>query len=90
MWFVYILQSQKNNRYYIGCSNNLERRLEEHNKGYNKSTKNNIPYKIIYVEDYSNQQVAYKREKQIKSYKGGEAFKKLISVGGRVVNYNRL
>ena len=90
MWFVYILQSKTNKKYYIGCSNNPERRLEEHNSGYTKSIKNNIPYEIIYLEKYTNQQEAYKREKQIKSYKGGNAFKNLICVGGSVVNYNRL
>ncbi len=90
MWFVYILQSEKNRKYYIGCSNDLGRRLQEHNLGQNESTKNNIPYKIVHVEEYANQQEAYGREKQIKSYKGGEAFKKLICVGGGVVNRNRL
>ena len=47
---------------------------------------------LIYKEMYSDRLEAFTREKQIKSYKGGEAFKKLVdkSVGGGVVNRNRL
>lgn len=78
MWFVYILQSDINKKYYVGCTNNLDRRILEHNRGYNKSTKGNIPYKLIYFEKYSDQKEAYNREKKIKNYKGGQAFMKLV------------
>ena len=66
MWFVYILKSKIKDRYYIGCSNNLERRLREHNKGDTLSIKAFIPYEIIYKETYANQVDAYIREKDIK------------------------
>lgn len=78
MWMVYILQSKINHKYYVGCTSDIERRLLEHNSGYNKSTSNNIPYELIYFEEYENQQEAFSREKKIKSYKFGNAFKKLI------------
>jgi len=78
MWFVYILKSEKLGRHYIGCTANLEKRLKDHNSGRTKSTKNYAPYGLIYKEEFITRSEAYKREKQIKRYKSGAAFKKLI------------
>ena len=78
MYSVYILRSLKDGGYYIGCTNNLSRRLNDHNHGKTPSLKNRIPLEIIYSEIYTNQSEAFAREKEIKSYKGGGAFKKLI------------
>lgn len=77
--FVYILQSLKDNKYYIGETSDVDARLEFHNSGKQRSTKNRIPFKIILIEEYDNRQDALAREKQIKSWKGGNAFKKLIT-----------
>jgi len=77
-YFVYILQSLKDGSYYIGITKNLQKRLEFHNKGLQRSTKRKIPYKLIYFEEYSNKREALKREKQLKRFKCGNAFKKLI------------
>ncbi len=79
MFYTYILQSAKNGRYYIGSTSNLGKRLAEHNRGKSLSTRANIPYKIIYFEEYENRSLAQKREYEIKSYKGGNAFKKLLN-----------
>jgi putative endonuclease len=79
MYKVYILRSKIKEKFYIGHTNNLDSRILRHNKGYVKSTRLYKPWQIIYTEDYKNKQEAYKRELQIKSYKGGEAFKKLIN-----------
>jgi putative endonuclease len=78
MYKVYILQSEKNGKYYIGYSSNLDKRIKQHNGGINISTKGGVPWKIIYTEDYNDKKDAWLRERQIKSYKGGEAFKKLL------------
>lgn len=78
MHIVYILQSQKTNKYYVGCTNNLKKRILQHNLGENISTKNGRPWKLIIYKKFENQQDAYNYEKKIKSYKGGNAFKKLI------------
>lgn len=80
MWYTYIIKSELNNKYYIGCTNNIKRRLQEHNNGYNYSTKNYKPWCLVYFEKFNNQKEAYEREKKIKSYKGGNAFKKLINI----------
>lgn len=76
--FVYILKSLKTKKYYIGSTRNISERLRLHNLGLTPSTKHGIPWEVIYTEEYSDKKAALKREKQIKSYKGGNAFKKLI------------
>jgi putative endonuclease len=78
MFFVYIIRSIKTKKYYVGCTNNIERRLQEHNSNKTFSLKNQGPFELIYKEEYSTLKEARKRERQIKSYKGGNAFKKLI------------
>ena len=77
-YYVYILQSQKDGKYYIGSTSNLEERVKFHNGGLQRSTKNRIPLVLIYSEVCPDKKTAIKREFQIKSYKGGEAFRKLL------------
>lgn len=74
----YILQSEKTGKYYVGSSGNIKQRLSEHNRGKTRSTKSGIPWKMVLVEEYETRVDAVRRERQIKSYKGGEAFKKLL------------
>lgn len=78
MYKVYILRSLKTNKFYVGSTSDINRRLSEHNNGKNKSTKFGIPWALVYSETLPTKQESYKREMQIKSYKGGSAFKKLI------------
>ena len=78
MWYIYILQSEKDAKYYIGSTGNLERRLIKHNAGATTSTRNRRPLRLIYSEAYLTKTEAIKREYQIKGYKGGGAFKKLF------------
>jgi putative endonuclease len=78
MYIAYIIKSLKVNRYYIGSTENIERRLSYHNSGKVKSTKAYKPWKIVYTERFETKSDALKREKQIKPYKSGDAFKKLL------------
>ena len=78
-YFVYILKSLKNDRYYIGVSNNLERRLSDHNKGFSKATKPNRPYVLVYNEEYINRKEAYGRESALKKLKSRKALEKLMN-----------
>jgi putative endonuclease len=80
MYFVYILKSLKVLRYYIGSSENVARRLSAHNSGKVKSTKAYKSWEIVYLERFKIKSDALKREKQIKSYRSGNAFKKLLSL----------
>lgn len=78
MNYTYILWSSKLCKYYIGSTNNLNNRIKEHNSGKSAFTKKGVPWKIIKVEEYKTKKEAYKREMEIKSYKGGIKFKKLM------------
>ena len=82
MYKAYILQSEKSGKYYIGHTQDLENRLKRHNDGRVRSTKEHRPWKVIYTESFNTKEEVYRRELKIKSYKGGEAFKKLISKMG--------
>ncbi|MCH7492095.1 GIY-YIG nuclease family protein [Patescibacteria group bacterium] len=66
MYYVYILKSVMNNRLYIGSTNDVNRRILEHNNGNVSSTKAYIPYKLIKIEKFLNKKGALKREFQIK------------------------
>lgn len=78
MYYTYILKSKNHNRYYIGHTESLDDRLKIHNRGKVKSTKAFVPWKIVYTESYNTKSEAYKHEMQIKSYKSGEVFHRLI------------
>jgi putative endonuclease len=80
--FVYILQSLKDFKYYIGETADVEARLKFHNEGLQRSTRNRRPFKVILIEVYSDRASALRREKEIKSWKGGIKFKKLIEFSG--------
>ena len=78
VYTVYILKSEISEKHYIGVTKDLSERLERHNTGRSKWTKKYKPWHIVYTEEFQDKVEALKREKQIKSYKGGEAFRKLI------------
>ena len=70
MYYSYVLQSEKDNGFYIGFTKNLKLRFEQHSKGQVDSTKNRRPLKLIYYEACINQEDATKREKYLKTYNG--------------------
>lgn len=69
-YYVYLLQSQLDKKFYIGCTANLTQRIEEHNAGKNKSTKHRRPLRIVYFEEFEDKHEAFKREFFLKSPKG--------------------
>lgn len=79
MIYVYVLQSLRDHGYYIGICKDLEIRLNKHNSGGVRSTSKRKPFKLVYSEMYENYGQARQREKKLKSYKGGNKFKELIS-----------
>jgi len=80
MFYVYIMRSKKDSSYYIGYTSNLQERIKRHNQGRSKYTKSKVPWDLIYYEEIQTKREAMKREKLIKSYKGGEAFRKLLNI----------
>jgi putative endonuclease len=72
-YYVYLLTSSKTAWIYIGCTNDLEKRLREHNERKVCSTKKMLPVEVIYFEAYKSKDVAFAREKSLKKYGSGLA-----------------
>ncbi len=85
MWYVYFLaRLVKSNWVYVGSTNNIDRRLNEHNLGQTKSTKVYRPYKIIYMETFDNEQNARTREDYFKHWRGRLEKKQIVTNCGIV------
>lgn len=79
MYYTYILKSKIKERYYIGHTSDLERRLRKHNEGHSRSTKAYIPWELVYWKEYNTKSEAMKRENCIKKMKSKKYTKELIS-----------
>jgi putative endonuclease len=66
-FYLYILRSLKNCRYYIGITNDIDQRLAKHNSGSVKSTKGYRPWKVIYIEVFQDKTEVRKREIHLKN-----------------------
>jgi len=75
MYTVYVLQSLKDKKTYIGYTNNFNRRLKEHNSGKAKSTKYRAPFKLLFKEEFKSLEEAKKRELWWKSGTGRNKLK---------------
>ncbi|MBT6516164.1 MAG: GIY-YIG nuclease family protein [Candidatus Marinimicrobia bacterium] len=80
-YFTYILRSLSDGKKYTGFTKNIERRFEEHNKGYVKSTSDRRPLELIYYEACLSKDDAIQREKYLKSFHGK------MFIGNRLKSY---
>lgn len=80
MYYIYILKSKVDNKFYTGFSGNLKKRINEHHLGNVISTKNRRPLELIYYEAYQYKENALKREKFLKTTKGKMRLKKQIEL----------
>ena len=78
-FFVYVLYSDSHKQLYIGHTDNLERRFEQHNKGRVNSTRPYRPYRLIYTEETDSMVKAIRREKELKLTDGRRFLKKFIN-----------
>ena len=69
-YYVYVLKSSKDGKFYTGYTKNLKLRFERHQAGLVDSTKDRRPLKLIYFEGCYNQQDATHREKYLKTFHG--------------------
>ncbi len=79
---VYVLKSNKDNNFYIGCTSDLDKRLKEHNNGRVLSTKYRIPFSILYSEEFASKYEAFRTEKFYKTPKGKKILKDKIRKQG--------
>ena len=79
MYFVYILYSEKCNRYYTGYAADVQVRLNRHNAGYVKATHNCRPYKLCAIKAFATETDARKEEARIKKQKSRKYIETLIS-----------
>ena len=77
-YYAYIIKSDKDGKNYIGSTSNIEKRLQWHNEGKNKSTKYRLPFKLIYNREFEDKKSALKFERWLKKQKGGYNIKELI------------
>jgi len=77
--WVYILKSKKDNKSYIGSTNDLRQRIKQHNNGKVSSTKSRRPFVLIYYEAFRSEKDARNREQKLKNYGKAttELYKKL-------------
>jgi putative endonuclease len=79
MVVVYILRSLKDEKLYIGITENIEARVKRHNKGQVSSTKKRRPFVLLHTEEFDDYGQARKREKFLKSGPGHRELKKLLA-----------
>ncbi|MEK6572439.1 MAG: GIY-YIG nuclease family protein [Bacteroidota bacterium] len=82
-YYVYIIESERDGRYYIGSSHNPWLRLERHNAGWTRSTKGRGPWRLVHVEEYERKAEALRREREVKRRKSHRYIQALIEAGGR-------
>jgi putative endonuclease len=85
IFVVYILKSLKDNRYYIGQTSSLDARLNAHNRGSVRSTKNRRPLKLVWFKEFNSRAEAMKEEARLKRYKDTEKFLVHRSLHGPIV-----
>lgn len=77
-FYVYVLQSLKSDFIYIGYTDDIKRRFNEHNLKLNISTKHYAPFKIIHYEAYRNKKDAKRREGYLKCNRGKTTLKTML------------
>jgi putative endonuclease len=70
MYYVYVLKSEKDGNFYVGCTGSLRKRLAEHSNGDVRSTRYRLPFELVYYEAPRNRINALHREKYLKTTYG--------------------
>jgi len=79
MYYAYILKSIKQKKFYTGHTDNLDRRLNEHNQEKNIYSRRYVPWEIVYKEEFGTEIESIKREKYFKSAAGRKWLKKYVN-----------
>ena len=76
--YVYTLKSERNGSFYIGSTNNYQRRLDEHERGKSKYTRNNRPYKLVLVQEFQDLKTARVIEYKLKRFANRNVIEKIV------------
>ncbi|MBI2890975.1 MAG: GIY-YIG nuclease family protein [Nitrospirae bacterium] len=77
-YFVYVLRSLKDGRFYIGSTRDVQARLAFRNAGLQRSTWHRTPFELAYMEEHPVRTEALRRERQLKRMKGGEGLRRIL------------
>lgn len=83
MCWMYVLINSEEDRYYIGSTNNLKKRVQQHKAGHTRTTRILQTLELVYKEKFDTIEEARSREKKLKSYKSKKYLKWLINNSGR-------
>jgi putative endonuclease len=86
--YVYILKSLKNGIFYVGSTNDLKRRVKEHNLGKSKFVRFNKPFELVFSQFYDDLEIARKVEFKLKSFKSREILEKIVKDGYCSLEFN--
>ena len=78
MYYVYAISSESHKYIYVGITDNLTRRVNQHQLGYNRTTKPYRPFKLIYSEETKDRKQARIREKYFKTTAGKARLRLLV------------
>ncbi|MDD5343953.1 MAG: GIY-YIG nuclease family protein [Smithella sp.] len=78
MYYVYILQSERDKEFYVGQTSDLKRRYSEHQAGRVESTRNRVPLKLLCYEAYNTKEEAARREEYLKTSDGRKDIRKRV------------
>ena len=78
-YYTYVLLSLSDKKFYIGYTENVYKRLEQHNNGNNLSTKSRIPLELLYYEAHRSKKDAIRRESYFKSSSGKRTLRKILT-----------
>jgi putative endonuclease len=76
MYYVYLLKSKKDEKFYIGYSSDLKKRITQHKAGEVTSTSHRLPVELVYYESYTVETLARDREMKLKQF--GSAYTALL------------
>lgn len=79
MYYIYAIKSKEKEWIYVGITDNPERRLKQHNSGFNQSTKAYRPFEMFYIESTDTREMARIREKELKTTQGKRFLRKYLA-----------
>ncbi|MEK7114963.1 MAG: GIY-YIG nuclease family protein [Patescibacteria group bacterium] len=70
IYYVYLIQSDKDKSFYTGVTSNLKQRIKEHNHGHAQYSSGKMPFRLKWFAGFLNKKLAYDFEKYLKSHSG--------------------